>query len=930
MRKNLFYSLILFLAAVTFQSVMSSNIQIISASYGAGGSSKDVTAILQSKIPANVSTFTLSSANMGVDKYGSWQNNIFGDPAFGKLKTLNVSYKGADGIVKSVSVQEKNPLTLSVSSTEATQTNRMIISPKPNTDFDKDINAIKTQIAQLERDIPYLKITYARTEGVKDGNFESDLSRDIKGELEKRITKDANGIPCILTVPAGNWVSDWSGIPMARMKAARFFTNVKHMNDPRSVMIKYMEGNGSEKTQIFNKIEGKEFKIVADITKHPAWALKQKLAALLKETELAKTAPNQPDTADYSQNAPKINYGDVIRLTYFPGEKVENGITLHSHATNYDANTSKSTSGQQQVTGMAGEDDNDWWMIASPTKELNEIRNTVVKSGDRIMLIHLSTNKGLHTHTNVVNDTNGWDEQFKSPDNEHREITCYNTDKNNIGNSWLVKIYEGKTPVADGSDWIANKNVVLERYNPNLGNPDYKTDYPEYLWISDKLFGTHQQHIVGLNKTPTYFVVEDIKNKPNYIYGKFIVEIPVNLPTKWFAEDGKFSAIAVGSTTSGEMLKFGIGMDGKLYEFNNSSMSENPWEEFENLNDTNKQPIGQLISLTISVDGNMLVINSDNKVFEFNFTKKVWSEIKKANQPKLTQISCGNDKTIVAKSTENKLYKLGEKEWEEISDEGEMVVATVKSNIFGLGLNGKVYKHTTGKDWTELAEITNPFIYIAAADTVKYKVEKTDATKKSTNTSVKTVAKSKTTKTTTETIEKTVIFAIDKDFALWKLVLGETKWSPVLGKDEKQATGFSRIATNGVSHAALDGENDNYHFGESGIKIAADKTAVVVTPVKTTRTKAVATGKVATKVVAKKTVKAKSTVKKAKSKTQLTKGKKTTVASKTTAKSKKAAKKSLTAKKKAAKKTSTKAVTKKTSAKTVTPTETTTASTTTK
>ncbi|MFA6991312.1 MAG: tectonin domain-containing protein, partial [Candidatus Babeliales bacterium] len=676
---------------------------------------------------------------------------------------------------------------------------------------------------------------------------------------------------------------------------------------PRHVKIEYLEG-GVPRSQVFDQIEGKELKIVADVTKHPAWALKLKLAALQKEAALAKTAPNQIDAADYSKNAPKVNYGDVIRLTYFPGEKVENGITLHSHALNYDGTTSKSTSGQQQVTGMAGEDDNDWWMIASPTKELSEVRDTVVKSGNRIMLIHLSTNKCLHSHTNVINDTNGWDNTLKAPDNEHREITCFNTDKNNIGNSWLVKIYEGKAPVADGSDWIANKNVVLERYNPNLGNPDYKTDYPEYLWISDKLFGTHQQHIVGLNKTPTYFVVEDIKNKPGYVYGKFIVEIPVNLPEKWFAEDGKFSAIAVGSTSTGKMLKFGIGMDGKLYEFNNNSMSDNAWEEFESINDTAKQPIGQLISLTISADGNMLVINSDNKVFEFDFTKKIWAEIKTKDQPKLTQISCGNDKTIVAKSADNKIYKLEAKEWVEISDEGEMVVATVKSNIFGLGLNGNVYKYTSEEDWTELATATTPFVYIAAADTVEHKIKATDVAKKSsTKSTTKATTKAKTTKTITETVEKTIIFAVDKDFALWKLVLGETKWTPVLGKDGKPSVGLSKIVTNGVSHVALDGENDNYHFGESGIKISADKKVEKVKPVTKTRTQAIKTGKLttkaATKVTAKKSIKVKSNVKKGNSKNKLTKTKLT----KNKKVTKKPAKKPAVKKQKVAKKTSQKA-----------------------
>lgn len=598
-----------------------------------------------------------------------------------------------------------------------------------------------------------------------------------------------------------------------------------------------------------------------------------------------------PVVSEDAKIIPTISYGDVVRLTSFPDTKVENGITLHSHFANYDSRTSKSTSGQQQVTGITGEDDNDWWIVSSL-----DGKEGVVKNDDRISLIHMTTMKCLHTHTdNNIQNTNGWDNTLKSPDNEHREITCFDLDKTNIGNSWTIKIYDGTAPAPTGANWVANKNVVFERYNPNLGNPDYKTSYPEYLWISDKTFspdGNPQnlQHIVGLNKTPTYLVVADIKNKPNYVYGKFLVEIPVNLPAKWFAEDGKFSTIAIGSTTKGIMLKFGIGLsDGKLYEFNDDSMSDNPWEEFKDINDTTKKSIGQLIGLTTSVDGNLFVINTENKVFKFDFDKKLWSEIKVANQPKLIQISCGNAGTIVAKSAESKLYKLGTKEWVEISDVGEMVVATVKSNIFGLGLNGNVYKHTTSGDWTELASAPTPFIYIAAADTIEE------------NSSIDPKAKP---------IEKTVIFAIDKDFALWKIVLDEKKWAPVLGKDGKQSTGFAKIVTNGVSHAALDGENDNYHFGNSGIKITANKTIESVTPATTTRTQAIQTGKKSSKTVAKKTVKAKSNVKKAKSKVKLTKSKTTKTTKKTTTK------KALPAKKKTVKKATKKPVTKKTTPKT--------------
>jgi hypothetical protein len=702
---------------------------------------------------------------------------------------------------------------------------------------------------------------------------------------------------------------------------------------------------------------------------------------------------NPVDSTDYSKSIPKINYGDVIRLTTFSDKKVENGMTLHSHSAVYNSGTSKNTSGQQQVTGVTWEDDNDWWIVSSPLKSLDEARKDVVRSGDKIMLIHVSTNKALHSHTNVVNDTNGWDSTLKAPDNEHREITCLDPDKNNIGNSWIVKVYKGEAPESLGSEWDANKTVVLERFNPNLGAPEYKTDYHEYCWISDKTFspdGNPQnlQHIVGLNKTPSYFIVADIKNKPSYIYGSSTVEVPINLPEKWFAEDGKFSKIAVGSTSSGEMRKYAIGMDGKLYEFNNNSMSDNPWDEVKEVNDTVKQSIGNLIDLTVSADGNMLVITAEDKIFEFDFTKKVWTEIKIANQPKLEQISCGNSATVVVKASDNKLYKLEDKKTVvEISEKGAMVVATLNSHIFGLNLNGNVYQHIKENEWKALPVSSVPLVYIAAADTVGKEAKATgtktetaaekaaittsataiteakaatlaaktataDAKKSAASATAKTAviaaakaatlaaksataaaeavantaakpailaaakaatsaaksatelatkastvaaaksataaAKSATAAAkaaaaaakTTKTVGNTIIFGIDKNLALWTLILGETKWTPILGKDGKQSTGFSKIATNGVSHAALDDENDNYHFGELGVKVSADKKVEPVKITTKTRTQAISAGALTTKAAAKaatkKSVKTKSSAKKSGSKTKVTKIKKAT------------------------------------------------------
>ncbi|MFH1254545.1 MAG: hypothetical protein V1646_03880 [bacterium] len=155
---------------------------------------------------------------------------------------------------------------------------------------DGEISALRSQIEKLEKEIPYITITYARTESFKNGNFESDLSRDIKGQLDQKIQRwvadsngnkiyDVAGVGNILSVPAGNWVADWSGISKARWNLATWRSR------PRHVKIRYMEGNDkTEKERWLDQIEGKTFQIVADPNKHPATQLRRKLDELVSKS----------------------------------------------------------------------------------------------------------------------------------------------------------------------------------------------------------------------------------------------------------------------------------------------------------------------------------------------------------------------------------------------------------------------------------------------------------------------------------------------------------------------------------------------------------------------------------------------------------------------------------------------------------------------
>lgn len=77
-------------------------IKIISATYGAPGTpGKDVTELLQKQIKPDATSVTLSNAtvpNAGL----VWQAALFGDPAFGVVKVLNVTWQAAQDTLPSL------------------------------------------------------------------------------------------------------------------------------------------------------------------------------------------------------------------------------------------------------------------------------------------------------------------------------------------------------------------------------------------------------------------------------------------------------------------------------------------------------------------------------------------------------------------------------------------------------------------------------------------------------------------------------------------------------------------------------------------------------------------------------------------------------------------------------------------------------------
>lgn len=185
-----------------------------------------------------------------------------------------------------------------------------------------------------------------------------------------------------------------------------------------------------------------------------------------------------------------IRYGGLVRLK----DSTQN-VRLHSHGPKYyPISEGHQTSRQQQVTGFTGVNAGNWWIVQSAE---TPAKSGDVKSGDKIMLQHANTNQFLHTH--------GAASDYRSPDLEHKEVTCFGQGAANSGNHWKIIVYDNGSPASVGTIWDSTKRVVFESIL-NVG---------DYLWVSGSSFDVLNrpsapvmQRIVALNTTPTYWVIQ--------------------------------------------------------------------------------------------------------------------------------------------------------------------------------------------------------------------------------------------------------------------------------------------------------------------------------------------------------------------------------------------------------------------------------------
>eukprot|EP00930_Biecheleria_cincta_P056205 TRINITY_DN4236_c0_g3_i1.p1 TRINITY_DN4236_c0_g3~~TRINITY_DN4236_c0_g3_i1.p1 ORF type:complete len:718 (+),score=104.52 TRINITY_DN4236_c0_g3_i1:184-2337(+) len=127
--------------------------------------------------------------------------------------------------------------------------------------------------------------------------------------------------------------------------------------------------------------------------------------------------------ADEMELPAVLIYGSRLCLRH-----VATDVHLHSHGHTY-----PSGSGQQQITGYKGRDDNDLWFVHGPLgRDTDE--GKAVENGQEVRLLHMVTKRWLHSHnvsamvSNGQHEVSGWGNEGSS-NNDDRWRVEYEGDK---------------------------------------------------------------------------------------------------------------------------------------------------------------------------------------------------------------------------------------------------------------------------------------------------------------------------------------------------------------------------------------------------------------------------------------------------------------------------------------------------------------------
>lgn len=267
------------------------------------------------------------------------------------------------------------------------------------------------------------------------------------------------------------------------------------------------------------------------------------------------------------------------------------------------------------------------------------------------------------------------------------------------------------------------------------------------------------------------------------------VEIPINLPDKFEAEEGKVKRVTVGSR-DGELEAWGIGFDNQLYRYDTYSMAPLPWtkQEFKDA----AGAVMKFEDVSCASDSTLVAIDDHGKALRFDWAKKAWSAIDpgKGNENlDLEFISAGNKDCIWAVDADDKdIYELTATGWVVRADGiGTYVACGVDGTVIALNTKGAAFRYNSGK-WIEMPGVILERLAVGDKDNI--------------------------------------IGSTDKDNALWQWK--NDKWEPMLGKDGKPASGLDEIAVNAAGTIfGADEDGDVYHRGEAGVSIAKPAPAQV-------------------------------------------------------------------------------------------------------
>ncbi|ESO99184.1 hypothetical protein LOTGIDRAFT_151586 [Lottia gigantea] len=135
-----------------------------------------------------------------------------------------------------------------------------------------------------------------------------------------------------------------------------------------------------------------------------------------------------------------VTCGSVLKLM-----NQQHQVRLHSHDVKYG-----SGSGQQSVTGVDTSDDhNSYWQIQPKTGATCN-RGIPIKCGQSIRLMHLSTQRNLHSH------------HFQSPLSRNLEVSAFGDEGvGDEGDNWVVTC---SSKYWSRRDQVRFKHVVTEHY----------------------------------------------------------------------------------------------------------------------------------------------------------------------------------------------------------------------------------------------------------------------------------------------------------------------------------------------------------------------------------------------------------------------------------------------------------------------------------